>query len=145
MVAGPRLAAATLRTHSGHGQARFTGGRITASMDEVLADRRLMADNEEAARRIDDQVYAAPDPHAPVVGGTDILKAVTERALRDVTVRWFEDTGWAHLGGGEVHCTTNAWREVGRLPGPYARERNRALTTPTRRAHAGVARSRIRG
>ncbi|MFC4854071.1 protein-arginine deiminase family protein [Actinophytocola glycyrrhizae] len=62
---------------------------------------------------IDARTYAAPDPHAPVVDGKDIFRTVTERALRGVTVHWVEDIGWAHLGGGEVHCTTNAWRAVG--------------------------------
>ncbi|MFI7677619.1 protein-arginine deiminase family protein [Actinophytocola sp. NPDC049390] len=160
MVADPRLALSTLRNAqaAGHGDARFTGARLTATIDEVLADERLLADNEEAARHIDDQIsvlaaetgltdlvrvpvlftkpreiglfvaatpgipnglsidahtFAAPDPHAPVVDGEDIFQSVTERALRGVDVHWVEDQGWAHLGGGEVHCTTNAWREVG--------------------------------
>lgn len=43
----------------------------------------------------------------------DIFQQVTERALRGDDVRWVEDLGWAHLGGGEVHCTTNAWHEIG--------------------------------
>lgn len=155
MVADPRLAVSTLRA-SGAGAARFTG-RLTASVDEVLADDQLMADNEEAAAHIDDQIavllaetglradelvrvpvlftkqpglfvaatpgipnglsvdaqtFAAPDPHAPVVDGVDIFKAVTEQALDGVDIHWVEDIGWAHRGGGEVHCTTNAWRAV---------------------------------
>jgi protein-arginine deiminase len=160
MVADPRLAVSTLRANQAHGDVRFTAGRLTATIDEVLADEQLMADNEEAARHIDDQLsvllretglredelvrvpvlftkpkeiglfvaatpgipnglsidaqtFAAPDPHAPVIDGEDIFQQVTERALRGVDVRWVEDLGWAHLGGGEVHCTTNAWREVG--------------------------------
>lgn len=160
MVADPRLALSTLRKAQadGHGDARFTGARFTATIDEVLADERLLADNEEAARHIDDQIsvlvaetglddlvrvpvlftkpqaiglfvaatpgipnglsidaqtFAAPDPHAPVIDGEDIFQTVTERALRGVDVHWVEDQGWAHLGGGEVHCTTNAWRAVG--------------------------------
>jgi protein-arginine deiminase len=160
MVADPRLAVATLRNAQadGAGTARFTG-TFPSSIDEVLADRTLMADSEEAARHIDGQVavllaetglaadelvrvpvlfrkvpeyglfvaatpgipnglsvdartFAAPDPHAPVVGGRDLFQAVTERALRGVRVHWVEDLNWAHRGGGEVHCTTNAWRQV---------------------------------
>ena len=160
MVADPRLALSTLRSAQagGHGDARFTG-RDTSTIDEVLADPKALADNEEAARHLDDQLsvllaetglradelvrvpvlftkpasiglfvaatpgipnglsidaqtFAAPDPHAPVVHGEDIFKSVTERALRGVDVRWVEDIGWAHRGGGEVHCTTNAWRAV---------------------------------
>jgi protein-arginine deiminase len=158
MVADPRLALSAVRSAqaTGAGAARFTG-RLTASIDEVLADGQLFADNEEAARHIDDQVavllaetglradelvrvpvlftkepglfvaatpgipnglsvdahtFAAPDPHAPVVNGQDIFKAVTERAADGVDVHWVEDISWAHRGGGEVHCTTNAWRSV---------------------------------
>ena len=157
MVADPRLAVSTLRSVQAiDGAARFTG-RLDHSVDEVLADTQLMADNEEAARHIDDQVavllratglradelvrvpvlftkapgrfvaatpgipnglsvdaqtFAAPDPHAPVIHGRDIFQAVSERALRGVHVHWVEDIGWAHRGGGEVHCTTNAWRAV---------------------------------
>jgi protein-arginine deiminase len=161
MVADPRLALSTLRAAQagGHGNARFTTGRGNSTIDEVLADSKALADNEEAARHIDDQLsvllaetglpadelvrvpvlfekpasvglfvaatpgipnglsvdaqtFAAPDPHAPVVDGRDIFQSVTERALRDVHVHWVEDLGWAHQGGGEVHCTTNAWRAV---------------------------------
>lgn len=159
MVADPRLAVSTLRSASdaGAGAARFTGHRLTESIDEVLADQKLMADNEEAARHIDDQLavllaetglradelvrvpvlftkpaelglfiaatpgianglsidahtFAAPNPHGPVVDGVDIFKAAT--VVPGVHVRWVEDIGWAHRGGGEVHCTTNAWRAV---------------------------------
>ncbi|TDV45415.1 protein-arginine deiminase family protein [Actinophytocola oryzae] len=158
MAADPRLALATMRSAQagGRGDARFTG-RDTGTIDEVLADPTVLADNEEAARHVDDQLsvllaetglradevvrvpvlfrkvasaglfvaatpgipnglsvnaqtFAAPDPHAPVVNGVDIFKSVAERALRGVHVDWVEDLGWAHLGGGEVHCTTNAWR-----------------------------------
>ena len=125
MVADPRLALSATRSAqaTGAGAARFTG-RLTTSIDEVLADGQLLADNEEAARHIDDQVavllaetvwgrragpgpgpvhegarlvrggdpghperpvsgretFAAPDPHAPVVGGQDIFKAATPNA-----------------------------------------------------------------
>ncbi len=62
----------------------------------------------------DERTFAAPDPHAPVVDGRDIFQVATVRALREngVRVRWVEDLGWAHYGGGEVHCTTNAWRDT---------------------------------
>ncbi|QFU92264.1 protein-arginine deiminase domain-containing protein [Amycolatopsis sp. YIM 10] len=61
--------------------------------------------------------YAAPDPHGPVVGGRDLFKEATERALRGIRVNWVEDVFWAHVGGGEVHCTTNAWRDTRSLTG----------------------------
>ncbi|MGN9907848.1 protein-arginine deiminase family protein [Phytohabitans sp. LJ34] len=58
--------------------------------------------------------FAAPDPHGPVVDGRDLFRATTERALArgGVRVHWVEDLFWAHFGGGEVHCTTNAWRDT---------------------------------
>lgn len=159
MVADPRLAVSTLWSAqaSGAGTAKFTG-RLTESINRVLANDQLMADNEEAAGHIDDQIavllaetglradelvrvpvlftkepglfvsatpgipnglsidaqtFAAPDPHAPLVNGEDIFQKVTEQALNGVNIRWVEDIGWAHRGGGEVHCTTNAWRLVG--------------------------------
>ncbi|UQI46464.1 protein-arginine deiminase domain-containing protein [Streptomyces sp. HU2014] len=58
--------------------------------------------------------YAAPTPHGPRVAGRDLFRAETERALAagGVRVHWVEDFSWAHLGGGEVHCATNALREI---------------------------------
>lgn len=58
--------------------------------------------------------FAAPDPHGPKVAGRDIFRLATERALRrnGVRVQWVEDFFWAHLGGGEVHCATNALRDT---------------------------------
>ncbi|MCD9141419.1 protein-arginine deiminase family protein [Streptomyces albireticuli] len=58
--------------------------------------------------------FAAPAPHGPRVAGRDLFRAETERALATggVRVRWVENFSWAHLGGGEVHCATNALREI---------------------------------
>ncbi|MGK5728878.1 protein-arginine deiminase family protein [Streptomyces sp. URMC 124] len=58
--------------------------------------------------------FAAPSPHGPRVAGRDLFRAETERALAGggVRVHWVENFSWAHLGGGEVHCATNALREV---------------------------------
>ncbi|MGW7414829.1 protein-arginine deiminase family protein [Streptomyces sp. NPDC054863] len=60
--------------------------------------------------------YAAPDPHGPRVGGEDLFRTETERALRrqGVRVHWVENFKWAHLAGGEVHCATNALRDTSR-------------------------------
>jgi protein-arginine deiminase len=65
---------------------------------------------------VDARHFAAPDPHGPRVAGRDVFRAATERALRGsgVRVSWVEDLQWAHFGGGEVHCTTNAWRDTSR-------------------------------
>ncbi|MDQ3403262.1 MAG: protein-arginine deiminase domain-containing protein [Actinomycetota bacterium] len=59
------------------------------------------------------QTFAAPDPHGPVVDGTDLFKRSTVEALRDypVTVSWVEDWDFLHTNLGEVHCGTNALRE----------------------------------
>lgn len=58
--------------------------------------------------------FAAPVPHGPKVAGVDLFQRETERRLaaNGVRVRWVENFSWAHLGGGEVHCATNALREV---------------------------------
>lgn len=72
--------------------------------------------------------YAAPDPHGPRVAGRDLFREVTRARLAagGVRVHWVEDFAWAHLGGGEVHCATNALRDVGvgtgaaGRPGPAA-------------------------
>ncbi|HEY3559977.1 MAG TPA: protein-arginine deiminase family protein [Kribbella sp.] len=60
--------------------------------------------------------FAAPDPHGPRVHGRDVFRQVTEQALarNGVRVHWVEDFFWAHLGGGEVHCATNALRDTSR-------------------------------
>ncbi|GAB3905251.1 hypothetical protein GCM10029964_100220 [Kibdelosporangium lantanae] len=52
--------------------------------------------------------FAAPDPQVPE------FRTATEQALakQGVKVHWVDDMGWAHAGGGEVHCTTNAFRDT---------------------------------
>ncbi|TJZ49480.1 hypothetical protein FCH28_24560 [Streptomyces piniterrae] len=59
--------------------------------------------------------FAAPDPHGPRVAGRDLFREEAGRRLaaRGVRVHWVEDFSWAHRVGGEVHCATNALREVG--------------------------------
>ncbi|MFH8370021.1 protein-arginine deiminase family protein [Streptomyces sp. NPDC018031] len=68
---------------------------------------------------LDARHYAAPDPHGPTVAGRDLFREVTRERLaaNGVRVHWVEDFGWAHLSGGEVHCATNALREIGAGPG----------------------------
>jgi protein-arginine deiminase len=169
MVADPRLAEQELRDAqaAGAGGARLFEGTAAPhqpTVDEVLANQKLLADNETAAGHIDGQItvllgetglradelvrvpvlfhkpeqapgfvaatpgivngvsldarrLAAPDPHGPKVNGVDVFRAATERALRanGVRVSWVEDLRWAHFGGGEVHCTTNALRDTSRM------------------------------
>lgn len=63
---------------------------------------------------VTDRVFAAPDPHGPVVSGQDVFRQATEHAVAvsGVRIRWVDNYLWAHIGGGEVHCTTNAWRDT---------------------------------
>ncbi|WP_190025550.1 protein-arginine deiminase family protein [Streptomyces hiroshimensis] len=58
--------------------------------------------------------FAAPSPHGPRIAGRDLFRSETERALAagGVRVHWVENFSWAHLSGGEVHCATNALREI---------------------------------
>ncbi|MEV5960522.1 protein-arginine deiminase family protein [Kribbella sp. NPDC051952] len=65
---------------------------------------------------VTDRQFAAPDPHGPELNGRDVFRQEAERALgrNGVRVHWVEDFFWAHLGGGEVHCATNALRDTSR-------------------------------
>ncbi|TVL89467.1 protein-arginine deiminase family protein [Streptomyces sp. SAJ15] len=58
--------------------------------------------------------YAAPDPHGPRLAGRDLFRRLTEERLAAGGVRthWVENFSWAHRNGGEVHCATNALRDV---------------------------------
>ncbi|WP_350280102.1 protein-arginine deiminase family protein [Kribbella sp. HUAS MG21] len=64
-----------------------------------------------------DRQFAAPDPHGPRLHGRDVFRQAAGRALArsGVRVHWVEDFFWAHLGGGEVHCATNALRDTSRV------------------------------
>jgi protein-arginine deiminase len=61
---------------------------------------------------VNDQ-YLAPKQHGPVVNGVDLFEQDVEDKLSPLgsNVKWIEDWHYAHEGGGEVHCTTNALRE----------------------------------
>ncbi|MFF1818750.1 protein-arginine deiminase family protein [Kribbella sp. NPDC058245] len=61
-----------------------------------------------------DRQFAAPDPHGPKLNGRDVFRQATERALarNGVRVHWVQNFFWSHLAGGEVHCATNALRDV---------------------------------
>jgi len=58
--------------------------------------------------------FVAPDPHGPVVNGVDIFKAKMQERLAPfgVTVHFAEDWDLYHRNMGEVHCGTNATRQV---------------------------------
>jgi protein-arginine deiminase len=58
--------------------------------------------------------FVAPDPHGPVIAGKDIFKGIMEErvAPTGVTVHWAEDWDLYHRNLGEVHCGTNATRQI---------------------------------
>ncbi len=63
---------------------------------------------------LNDKEIVAPEPHGPVIGGRDIMKAQLEDVLRPrgITVHWVEDWDLFHRLLGEIHCGTNARRKV---------------------------------
>ncbi|WP_193317902.1 MULTISPECIES: protein-arginine deiminase family protein [Streptomyces] len=62
--------------------------------------------------------YLSPQPHAPAdAEGRDVFQRATEEALapHGVDVAWVDDWQYAHgVGtvGGNVHCVTNAFRQL---------------------------------
>lgn len=58
--------------------------------------------------------FVAPDPFGPVIDGKDIFKADFEQKLSAIgyNVRWIDDWDMYHVGAGEVHCGTNAARQI---------------------------------
>jgi protein-arginine deiminase len=80
----------------------------------VLPGLRAMTPGLVNGLSLTDREFAAPDPHGPTVHGVDVFKSAAERALRrtGVRVHWVENFFWSHLGGGEVHCATNALRDT---------------------------------
>jgi len=62
-------------------------------------------------------VFAAPDPHGPIINGQDIFKTQMHDALAPlgINVVWIEDWDLYHRLSGEVHCGTNSKR--GLMPG----------------------------
>lgn len=63
---------------------------------------------------LDEENYVAPETHGPVIGGKDIFKTQLESALAPYgyTVRWVENWALYHAMMGEVHCGSNASREI---------------------------------
>jgi protein-arginine deiminase len=61
-----------------------------------------------------DDVYGAPEPHGPRVGGVDPFKVALEQTLATVGVRvvWLEDWDLYHAEAGEVHCGSNTQRAI---------------------------------
>ncbi|MDF2696146.1 MAG: Protein-arginine deiminase type [Labilithrix sp.] len=63
---------------------------------------------------ISDTRFVSPDPHGPVIGGQDIFKQAMSAALApfNITVHFAEDWDTYHRQLGEVHCGTNATRQI---------------------------------
>ncbi|MBX3212655.1 MAG: protein-arginine deiminase [Labilithrix sp.] len=58
--------------------------------------------------------FVSPDPHGPVINGQDIFKQAMTAALSpfNVIVHYAEDWDTYHRQLGEVHCGTNATRQI---------------------------------
>jgi protein-arginine deiminase len=58
--------------------------------------------------------FVAPDPHGPDIEGKDIFKVAMEQRLAPfgVAVHWAEDWDLYHRAMGEIHCGTNATRQI---------------------------------
>jgi protein-arginine deiminase len=61
-----------------------------------------------------DKHFGSPDPHGPVINGQDIFKTQLKNVLSPygITVHWIEDWDLYHRLSGEVHCGSNATRDV---------------------------------
>ncbi len=63
---------------------------------------------------LDRNHFAPPTPHGPVINGRDIMEKQLEDALRPLgyQVQWTEDWDLYHALSGEVHCGSNAFRQI---------------------------------
>jgi protein-arginine deiminase len=57
--------------------------------------------------------YVAPKPFGPLLGGQDVFAAATSAALTKIGYRvtYVDDLISAHVSEGEIHCSTNAYRD----------------------------------
>jgi protein-arginine deiminase len=58
--------------------------------------------------------FAAPLPHGPVVDGEDLFAAAFEKTLAAIGIKvdWVEDWDGFHRNFGQVHCGSNATRNI---------------------------------
>ncbi|MBX3233999.1 MAG: protein-arginine deiminase [Labilithrix sp.] len=58
--------------------------------------------------------FGAPNPHGPIIDGKDIFADAFTKALAPlgITAHFLEDWDEYHVANGEVHCGTNATRQV---------------------------------
>ncbi|WP_320672060.1 protein-arginine deiminase family protein [Patulibacter defluvii] len=61
------------------------------------------------------RTFLAATPHGPVVGGRDLFADDAAAALKakGISVRWVDTWPSPHVRQGEVHCFTNALRDLG--------------------------------
>ena len=57
--------------------------------------------------------YVAPKPFGPLLGGHDVFAIATSAALAGIGYRvtYVDDLTSAHVSEGEIHCSTNAYRD----------------------------------
>lgn len=58
--------------------------------------------------------FISPKQYGPVVDGEDVLEKAVAAALapHGISVNWVDDFYYSHIGEGEVHCVTNAYRNL---------------------------------
>lgn len=58
--------------------------------------------------------FLSPKQHGPQRDGVDVFQQATEEVLGEhgIEVAWVEDWVYAHQGTGEIHCVTNAKRDL---------------------------------
>ncbi|MEU4236275.1 protein-arginine deiminase family protein [Actinoplanes sp. NPDC026619] len=58
--------------------------------------------------------YVAPKPFGPLLGGRDIFASAITEAMRTIGYRvtFVDDLTSAHVSLGEIHCSTNTFREI---------------------------------
>jgi protein-arginine deiminase len=64
---------------------------------------------------LDRSHYIAPRQWGPVINGVDILEAAVAKAYaaQGISTSFVDDWNTHHIIGGEIHCGTNATREIG--------------------------------
>ena len=57
--------------------------------------------------------YVAPKTFGPLLGGADVFTTATDQALKKLGYQatYVDDLVSAHLSGGEIHCSTNTFRD----------------------------------
>jgi len=60
-----------------------------------------------------DRHYLAPRPYGPLLGGRDVFEAAATQALAGIGYRvtYLDDLTSAHVSEGEIHCSTNTFRD----------------------------------